>query len=220
MAPDSWLQGDLSLQFANARAPLAFSLGAHAKRIAVFGPSGSGKTTLLKILAGVERRARGSLRVEGTVWQDTGAGVFLPASQRRVGWVPQNALLFPHLSVEENLLFSPGARDTNWRGIAQALQIDHLLARQPRNLSGGESQRVALGRALLSQPRLLLLDEPLSALNDSLRIAVASFLAEHCIRNDLPMILATHRRSEAQALCEETLHWDPALQKQAHELQA
>jgi molybdate transport system ATP-binding protein len=220
MAPETWLEGELSLRFAHARAPLAFSIGARARRIAVFGPSGSGKSTLLKILAGVERRARGTLRVDGAVWQDTNTGAFLPASQRRVGWVPQNALLFPHLTVEENLLFSPGARDADWRGIAQQLQIDHLLERQPRNLSGGESQRVALGRALLSRPRLLLLDEPLSALNDSLRIAVASFLAEHCIRNDLPMILATHRRSEAQALCEETLDWDPALQKQAHELQA
>jgi molybdate transport system ATP-binding protein len=158
--------------------------------------------------------------VDEAVWQDTKAGVFLPAPQRRVGWVPQNALLFPHLTVEENLLFSPGARDRDWRKVTEALQIDHLLARQPRNLSGGESQRVALGRALLSRPRLLLLDEPLSALNDSLRIAVATFLAEHCIRNEVPLILATHRRSEAQALCEETLNWDPALPKQAHELQA
>jgi len=147
---------------------LSLALESRGTALAIVGPSGAGKSTLLRVLAGVEPRARGRVEVDGVVWQDTAGGVVVPPWERRVGWVPQETLLFPHLSVRENLGYA-GAPDGDLEELAGVLQVDHLLDRRPRRLSGGERQRVALGRALLSRPTLLLLDEPFSALDRPLR---------------------------------------------------
>jgi molybdate transport system ATP-binding protein len=213
MSRDLWLESDLSLRFGSASEHiLKFSVKSSARRIAVCGPSGSGKSTFLKVLAGVEKRALGILRVGGQVWQDSQSDIFVPSLDRRVGWVPQNALLFPHLNVEKNLLFSPSAPRMKWREVSEQLQIEHLLSRKPRNLSGGERSRVALARALLASPGVLLLDEPLSSLNDSLREEVLLFLKRHCEKNEVSLIMATHHHAEARFLCEEVLDWGIARQ--------
>ena len=172
--------------------------------VAVFGPSGGGKSTLLRTLAGVERRAEGSVRIKGVAWLDTGSGTFLPPWEREVGWVPQEYLLFPHLSVHENLAFG-GAPAEEVQRIAELLLVDHLLGRRPRRLSGGEQQRVALGRALLASPKLLLLDEPFSALDRPLRNQVAAQLRDHLREQKIPLVLVSHDEADAVALAQE--HW-------------
>jgi len=172
--------------------------------VAVFGPSGGGKTTLLRILAGVDRRARGIVRVRGQAWMDTDGGVFLSPWERGVGWVPQEYLLFPHLRVRENLNFS-GPTLQEVEEVAELLMVDHLLDRRPRGLSGGEQQRVALGRALLANPRILLLDEPFSALDRPLRNHVASRLRDYVRKKDLLLLLVSHDEADAVALAHE--HW-------------
>src|SRR5580700_11327430 len=130
---------------------------------ALFGRSGAGKTSLVNAIAGLYRPERGRIAVDGEVLTDTAAGIFIPAHRRRVGYVFQEGRLFPHLSVRQNLLygrwFAPkvaGGADLDQ--IVELLGIGNLLARRPANLSGGEKQRVAIGRALLARPRLLVMD--------------------------------------------------------------
>jgi len=172
--------------------------------VAVFGPSGGGKSTLLRVMAGVERRAEGLVRVRGEAWMDTDVGIFLPPWERGVGWVPQEYLLFPHLRVRDNLSFA-GASSQDVQAVSELLMIDHLLGRRPRSLSGGEQQRVALGRALLAQPRILLLDEPFSALDRPLRSQVASRLRDYLREKGLLLLLVSHDEADAVALAQE--HW-------------
>jgi molybdate transport system ATP-binding protein len=172
--------------------------------VAVFGPSGGGKSTLLKTLAGVERRARGRVAVRGELWLDSSRGLFRPPWARRVGWVPQEYVLFPHLKVSENLSFA-GASAEDAEAIADLLKVSHLLDRRPRSLSGGEQQRVALGRALLARPTVLLLDEPFSALDRPLRSHVAAALREHVRVRDMILLLVSHDEGDAVALAQE--HW-------------
>jgi molybdate transport system ATP-binding protein len=179
-------------------------LETESSAVAVFGPSGGGKSTLLRTLAGVERRASGVVRVRGQYWLDTQEGVFVSPWERRVGWVPQDYLLFPHLKVRENLSFA-GATVQEVGEVAELLMVDHLLDRRPRRLSGGEQQRVALGRALLSNPRILLLDEPFSALDRPLRNHVASRLRDFVRTKELLMLLVSHDEADAVALAHE--HW-------------
>jgi molybdate transport system ATP-binding protein len=157
-----------------------------ARALGVTGPSGAGKSTLLRILAGVERDVTGLVEVFGEPWLGPQA---VPAWQRGVGWVPQDALLFPHLSVRSNLTYSGKGLD---EGVVGALGLGPLLDRSPRRLSGGEAQRVALGRALCSQPRLLLLDEPFSALDRPLRVRVASFVRAWCVERGVRVVHVTH----------------------------
>jgi molybdate transport system ATP-binding protein len=183
---------------------LEVRLDTESPAVAVFGPSGGGKSTLLRVLAGVERRARGSVRVRGRLWMDTDEGVFLPPWERRVGWVPQEYLLFPHLRVRENLSFA-GATLQEVQEVGELLMVDHLLDRRPRGLSGGEQQRVALGRALLAKPRMLLLDEPFSALDRPLRSHVASRLRGYVQERGLLLLLVSHDEADAVALAQE--HW-------------
>jgi molybdate transport system ATP-binding protein len=135
---------------------------------------------------------------------DTNKGVFLPPWERGVGWVPQEYLLFPHLRVRENLSFA-GATLQEVQEVGELLMVDHLLNRRPRGLSGGEQQRVALGRALLSKPRMLLLDEPFSALDRPLRNHVASRLRGYVREKELLLLLVSHDEADAVALAQE--HW-------------
>src|SRR5829696_3093982 len=145
-----------------------------ARAIGVFGPSGAGKSSLLDAIAGLRRGVTGRIRFGDQVWTDTERGIHVPPEARRVGLVPQAPLLFPHLSVRQNLSF--GARRAEKLGsvaaleaIADLLEISELLRRKPGELSGGEQKRVAFGRALCSAPRLLLLDEPFAGLDLNLR---------------------------------------------------
>ena len=204
MAGDSMRPMDLDFRLHLGAQDLGVRLETESSTVAVFGPSGGGKSTLLRVLAGVEQRAQGLVRVRGQVWMDTKRTVFLPPWERGVGWVPQEYLLFPHLRVRENLSFA-GASSQDVVAVGELLMVDHLLDRRPKSLSGGEQQRVALGRALLAQPRLLLLDEPFSALDRPLRNQVAARLREYVRERGLLLLLVSHDEGDAVALAQE--HW-------------
>jgi molybdate transport system ATP-binding protein len=185
--------------------PMHVRLETPSPALAVFGPSGSGKSTLLRVLAGVETRAQGLVEVEGVRWHDPDTGSLLAPWERRVGWVPQEVLLFPHLSVAQNLAYA-GAQADTVEETAALLQVDHLLNRRPRRLSGGERQRVALGRALLSSPRLLLLDEPFSALDRPLRAQLTRTVRELADARGIGLVLVSHDEADADALAGERWH--------------
>ncbi|MEJ8836172.1 molybdenum ABC transporter ATP-binding protein [Ramlibacter sp. AN1133] len=172
---------------------------------AVYGASGSGKTTLLRCLAGLERPPQARIVVQGQVWQDSGAGVFLPPWQRPLGYVFQEPSLFDHLDVRGNLAFALKRRGGGSGGfdlpaLASMLDIGHLLARRPDQLSGGERQRVAIARALATQPRILLLDEPLAAVDVARRKEILPWLER--LRDELhvPMLYVTHAADEVARL--------------------
>ena len=171
-------------------------------RVAILGPSGSGKSTLLRALAGLEPRAEGRVSFGDEVWLDSDSGVNMPAWERRVGWVPQDALLFPHLSLKENLAYA-GAGRAEVESMAESLFLSDLLDRRPRFLSGGERQRVALGRALLSAPRVLLLDEPFSALDRPLRSQIAAMVRTFARDSGTPIVLVSHDEHDAELLADE-----------------
>lgn len=175
---------------------------------ALFGPSGSGKTTVLRGVAGL-RRLAGHLRVGGEVWQDDGAGVFRAPHRRPVGYVFQEASLFPHLSVRNNLLFgakrvapSAGPDAPRFSEIVGLLGLGQLLDRAPAALSGGERQRVAIGRALLSQPRLLLMDEPLAALDRLTKDEILPYLEAVHENLAIPILYVSHDIAELERLAD------------------
>jgi ABC-type molybdate transport system ATPase subunit len=174
---------------------LDVTLRTTAPVIALQGPSGSGKSTLLRILAGVTRARDAVVKVGGVEWQ--GPSVFLPPWARRVGWVPQDALLFPHLSVLDNLRFGSSRSVDACRHLADQLGLGAMLARRPRHLSGGERQRVAIGRALLASPCLLLLDEPFAALDAPLRVVTRRVIQEYAAQLGATILLVTHQASDA-----------------------
>ena len=172
------------------------------ENVAILGPSGSGKSTLLRALAGLEPSAEGRVSFGGEIWLDSDSGVCMPAWERRVGWVPQDALLFPHLSLRENLAYA-GSGDSEVESMAESLFLTELLDRRPRFLSGGERQRVALGRALLSAPRMLLLDEPFSALDRPLRGEIAAMVRAFARDRGMPIVLVSHDEHDAELLADE-----------------
>ncbi|MEL7228941.1 MAG: ATP-binding cassette domain-containing protein [Pseudomonadota bacterium] len=172
---------------------------------ALFGPSGAGKSLLLRAIAGLWKPATCCVAVAGHVLNDTQSGEAVPTPDRHLGAVFQDPLLFPHMSVADNLTFSPRALPLDGeeaRAVLNLLDLNALLDRRPRHLSGGEGQRVALARALLSQPRALLLDEPLSALDDERREAVLPYLERLRDNVSLPMLYVSHRRDEILRLAD------------------
>jgi molybdate transport system ATP-binding protein len=176
---------------------------------AIFGPSGSGKTTLLDAIAGLRRIAAGEVAVDGRVLFSSTRRIDLPPQQRGVGYVPQEGALFPHLSVQSNILFgakraaiSASAESIELRHVVEVLEIGPLLHRPVTRISGGEAQRVALARAILSKPRLLLLDEPLAALDVGLKERILPYLARVRQEFGIPMIYVTHNLTEVLTLAE------------------
>jgi molybdate transport system ATP-binding protein len=173
---------------------------------ALFGRSGCGKTTLVNLLAGLLRADSGRIALGDTVWLDTANAVNRPAEQRRVGYVFQDARLFPHYSVRGNLLYGAPRSAGDAQGVSRfddvvaLLGLESLLQRRPAALSGGERQRVALGRALLSQPQLLLLDEPLASLDASRRDEVLPYLERLRDHSAVPMVLVSHQFDEVLRL--------------------
>ncbi|MFK7929514.1 MAG: ATP-binding cassette domain-containing protein [Myxococcota bacterium] len=190
-------------------ATVAVSVETSAARVGLVGPSGVGKTTVLRCIAGLIRPDRGRVIIAGRVLLDSQAGICVPPNRRRVAYVPQDSLLFPHLSVRRNLLFSPSANEAELQPVAEALEIESLLDRRPRHLSGGERQRVALGRALLCEPCVLLCDEPFAALDEARRDRLIAALDAELTRRGLPLILVSHRVAEVQALAQHTQAVEP-----------
>ncbi|HET6390487.1 molybdenum ABC transporter ATP-binding protein [Hyphomicrobium sp.] len=172
---------------------------------ALFGPSGSGKSTILNMIAGVRKPDSGRITVAGNVLTDTEARIFVPPHKRRIGFVFQDAQLFPHLTVQQNIKFAQWFNPAEKRGlpleaVVETLGIGALLKRRPATLSGGERHRVALARALLSSPRILLMDEPLSALDDARRAEIMGLIER--IRDEfaVPIVYVTHRVDEVRRL--------------------
>ncbi|MBT9546681.1 MAG: molybdenum ABC transporter ATP-binding protein [Candidatus Sericytochromatia bacterium] len=174
---------------------------------ALFGHSGSGKTSLLRCLAGLEKTASGYLNVNGEIWQDK--TTFLPTYQRPLGYVFQEANLFPHLSVRQNLEYGlkripAAARQIHFEQVVLWLGLTHCLDRKnPLGLSGGEKQRVAMGRALLSSPRLLLMDEPLSGLDEQSKAEIMPYLEQMHRALDIPVIYVSHSLNEVLQLADQ-----------------
>ncbi|MBK7643576.1 MAG: ATP-binding cassette domain-containing protein [Planctomycetes bacterium] len=167
----------------------------------VFGPSGSGKTTLLELVAGWRRPRAGRVRIGERVLIDRERRVELAPEHRRIGYVPQDVLLLPHWNVRENLL-AAGALEAR---VLETFELDALLERDVRSLSGGERARVALARALLSQPELLLLDEPLTGLDRQRRQRALALLLSVKERFAIPMLFVSHDATDVQVLCDEVL---------------
>ena len=170
-----------------------------ARVTVLFGPSGSGKTTLLRLLAGLDRPDRGRIQFRDQVWFDSDRSISLPPQQRRAGFLFQDYALFPHLTVRQNVVFAARHPDKA-SGWLSRLNLTWLSPRLPREISGGEQQRIALARALAAEPALLLLDEPLSALDAPTRARLRRELRQALLESAVPSIIVTHDRVEAQAL--------------------
>ena len=174
---------------------------------AIFGVSGSGKSTLLRCIAGLERVPGGYCKIQQHVWQD--GKIWLPAWRRPIGYVFQEASLFSHLTVEQNLQYGLRRIPTQQRGdvsrMTQMLDIEHLLPRKPQKLSGGERQRVGIARALVMQPQLLLMDEPLSALDDARKQEILPYLERLRDEMSIPILYVTHSQHEVMRLADHLL---------------
>jgi molybdate transport system ATP-binding protein len=193
------------------RYPSGFRLDAEfetdSRVTALFGPSGSGKTTILSMIAGLRQPDSGGIRVRERVLVDTSKNINLAPEARHVGYVFQQHLLFPHLSVRDNVFYGWTRRrsETNSvepQRVLEALALEDLLERRPATLSGGQRQRVALARALLCVPDLLLLDEPLSSVDDELKHEVLTYIEQVLSQWRIPTLYVTHDADEARRMCE------------------
>lgn len=174
---------------------------------ALFGPSGSGKTTCLRLIAGLERAPASAVSVNGEAWQDDARKIFVPVHRRALGYVFQDAALFPHLSVSQNLEYgkkrrAAAASPADDSALIDLLGIAHLLERRPSTLSGGERQRAAIARALLSAPRLLLLDEPLAALDLARKREILPYLERLRDTLKIPVLYVSHSPDEIVRLAD------------------
>src|SRR5512134_5202 len=196
------LRVDIAKQLGEFTLEAAFT--GEGRVIGLFGASGSGKTSLVNIIAGLLRPDRGVIALDDEVLDDTAKGVHVPPHRRRIGYVFQDARLFPHMNVAQNLDYGRRmngipADAAQHRHVTDLLDIGHLLDRRPGKLSGGERQRVALGRALLSKPRLLLLDEPLGSLDEGRKEEILPYLIR--LRDEgIPMVYVSHDAAELRQL--------------------
>ena len=180
-----------------------------ARVVALFGPSGAGKTTVLESIAGLRRPDEGVIEIGSNRLVDTSIGLALPPHQRRVGYVPQDLALFPHLDVRRNILFSAvDGTGPDFDAVVALLEIGEMLVREVGELSGGERQRVALARALVAAPALLLLDEPLAALDRPLRERVLPYLIRIRDEFSIPMIYVSHDPAVVNAIADWVLVLD------------
>jgi molybdate transport system ATP-binding protein len=181
------------------------SFASEGRVTGLFGASGAGKTSLINMIAGLLRPDRGTIVIDDDILDDTAARVHVPAHRRRIGYVFQDARLFPHLDVGQNLDYGRRmnrlAHDpATQRRVVDLLDIGKLLDRRPGQLSGGERQRVALGRALLAQPRLLLLDEPLGSLDEERKAEILPYLMRLRDEANVPMVYVSHDADEMRQL--------------------
>ncbi len=178
----------------------------------LFGHSGSGKTTLLRCIAGLQQAQQSYLEINGSVWDDSDVGIFLPTHKRPLGYVFQDANLFSHLTVRENLNFGlkrikahpprPSSKGGDFQRIVNLLGIEHLLDRMPERLSGGEKQRVAIARALVLNPEILLMDEPLASLDTKRKQEILPFLSRLNQELNIPVLYVTHSHQEVAQLAD------------------
>lgn len=195
---------ELSLELPLSGFNLQLDVRSEARCLGIFGASGAGKTSLLESLAGWRNPHRARLAVDGRVLVDDTRR--LAPSRRQCGYVPQEALLFPHLTVREQLRLAPLAKDFEFEArVLEVLELVDLIERYPNQISGGQARRVALARALCSQPKVLLLDEPLGALDVPLRRRILPYLMRASESFELPLLFVSHDPTEIQALCQETL---------------
>src|SRR5271169_4116146 len=184
---------------------LSASFESEGRVTGLFGASGAGKTSLINMIAGLLKPDRGTIAVDGETLDDTAAGVHVPPHRRRIGYVFQDARLFPHLDVRQNLDYGrrmnrPPRDRADEKRVTDLLDIGALLDRRPGKLSGGERQRVALGRALLAQPRLLLMDEPLGSLDEERRLEILPYLVRLRDEAGVPMVYVSHDAGELRQL--------------------
>lgn len=204
---------DIQLQRADFRVDAKFTIPAKGV-LGIFGHSGSGKTTLLRCVAGLEKEAAGLIRVNGETWLDQRAN--LSIQQRNIGYIFQESRLFPHMTVAKNLEYGAKRRsvrssessDVDRGHLLELLNIGHLLDRCPFQLSGGEKQRVAIGRALLKKPQMLLLDEPLASLDQKRKQEILPFLDKLHDELKIPMLYVSHSLEEVSRLCDHMLVMD------------
>jgi molybdate transport system ATP-binding protein len=207
----------MKLEVAVRKQFAAFSLEANFtlsdSRVGVFGDSGSGKSTLVNLIAGLEKPDQGEIRLDGDYLFSHARNIDLAPERRHLAMVFQQAHLFPHLSVKENLLFGwhrrpPAERRIHYAQLVEVLRLGELLSRGVNHLSGGEQQRVAIGRAVLSNPRLLILDEPLSALDEHLKVQIIAYLNEVRTVFDIPFLFISHSLRELRLLTDVVLRID------------
>jgi molybdate transport system ATP-binding protein len=191
---------------------LTVDFAVNGSRVGIFGPSGSGKSTLFGMLAGLVRPDAGAIRLDGATLFDRERGIDLPPEQRRIGVVFQHAHLFPHLSVRGNLLYgwqrlAPKERRIDQQALIDVLNLAPLLDRGVTTLSGGERQRVALGRAVLASPRLLIMDEPLTGLDESLKLRIIPHLNRVSTEFAIPFLFISHDAQEMRLLTDKVLEF-------------
>jgi molybdate transport system ATP-binding protein len=193
-----------------AEFPLEIDVELDGQVTAIFGPSGAGKTSLLDLIAGLRSPKSAFIALDDFVLADAARRITVPPRARRIGYVPQDLALFPHLTARKNILY--GYRAASGDGspfsfdhIVDVLEIESLCGRRVTELSGGERQRVALARALLTSPKLLLLDEPLASLDDALKAKIVPYLARVREEFRVPMLYVTHDEREVLTLCDEVL---------------
>lgn len=204
---------DVDLRLSRPGFELSAAFATQARVLALFGPSGAGKSTIAHLIAGLSRPDQGRVAIDGATLTDTARGICLPPEKRRIGFVFQDALLFPHLSVRRNILFgrffTPSAeRRVPIAPVIETLGIGPLMERRPATLSGGEKQRVGLARALLASPRLLLMDEPMASLDHARRQEIMGLIERLRDEFAIPIVLVSHSVDEIMRLADEVVVLD------------